>query len=74
MLTVRMGGLVQVILNAETADATDPTVVPTPDHVMLGHLYALSIRDGVMVLAATSRYKQKYVTSILYRPVPALPS
>ena len=49
---------------------SDPSVLPVPDHVMLNHLYALSIRDGVMVLASTSRYKQKYVTSVLYTPVP----
>ena len=51
-------------------DDSDPSVLPTPDHVMLSHLYALSIRDGVMVLASTSRYKQKYVTSVMYKPVP----
>uniref|UniRef100_W5M068 5'-AMP-activated protein kinase subunit beta-1 n=1 Tax=Lepisosteus oculatus TaxID=7918 RepID=W5M068_LEPOC len=33
------------------------------------HLYALSIRDGVMVLSATHRYKKKFVTTLLYKPI-----
>jgi hypothetical protein len=28
----------------------EPTLLPEPNHVMLNHLYALSIKDGVMVL------------------------
>ena len=36
---------------------------------MLNHLYALSIRDGVMVLSATHRYRKKYVTTLLYKPI-----
>nr|XP_015221331.1 PREDICTED: 5'-AMP-activated protein kinase subunit beta-1 [Lepisosteus oculatus] len=33
------------------------------------HLYALSIKDGVMVLSATHRYKKKFVTTLLYKPI-----
>lgn len=29
----------------------------------------LSVQDGVMVLSATHRYKKKYVTSLLYKPI-----
>lgn len=29
----------------------------------------LSLQDGVMVLSATHRYKKKYVTSLLYKPI-----
>ncbi|KAG7281798.1 hypothetical protein CRUP_037079 [Coryphaenoides rupestris] len=47
----------------------DPTLLPEPNHVMLNHLYALSIKDGVMVLSATHRYKKKYVTTLLYKPI-----
>lgn len=72
----------------------DPALLPEPNHVMLNHLYALSIKvhgytpcgsiviyyiclltlnfllqDGVMVLSATHRYKKKYVTSLLYKPI-----
>jgi len=57
------------ILNAETDQSTDPTLLPEPQHVLLNHLYALTVRDGVMVLGATHRYKRKYVTTMLYKPI-----
>ena len=61
--------LVHVILNKETPLNCEPTLLPTPHHVMVNHMYALSIKDQVMALSSTSRYKQKYVTTILYKPV-----
>lgn len=61
--------LLHVILNKETPTACDPNVLPEPNHVMLNHLYALSIKDGVMVLSATHRYQKKYVTTLLYKPI-----
>lgn len=59
----------QVILNKDTPVQCDPNVLPEPNHVMLNHLYALSIKDGVMVLSATHRYRKKYVTTLLYKPI-----
>lgn len=50
--------LLQVILNKDTGISCDPALLPEPNHVMLNHLYALSIKDGVMVLSATHRYKK----------------
>eukprot|EP01135_Chromosphaera_perkinsii_P001222 Nk52_evm21s162 gene=Nk52_evmTU21s162 len=61
--------LLEVILNSEPVSKIDPTLLPVPNHVMLNHLYALSVRDGVMVLGVTHRYKKKYVTTVLYKPV-----
>ncbi|XP_006005535.1 5'-AMP-activated protein kinase subunit beta-2 [Latimeria chalumnae] len=61
--------LLQVILNKDTSISCDPALLPEPNHVMLNHLYALSIKDGIMVLSATHRYKKKYVTSLLYKPI-----
>ena len=61
--------LMQAILNAEPESKQDPSLLAEPNHVMLNHLYALSVRDGVMVLGATHRYKQKYVTTMLYKPI-----
>ncbi|KAJ3605733.1 hypothetical protein NHX12_027777 [Muraenolepis orangiensis] len=61
--------LLQVILNKDTVVSCDPALLPEPNHVMLNHLYALSIKDGVMVLSATHRYKKKYVTTLLYKPI-----
>lgn len=61
--------LLQVILNKDTPLQCEPTLLPEPNHVMLNHLYALSIKDGVMVLSATHRYRKKYVTTLLYKPI-----
>lgn len=59
--------LLQVILN--NPDKTNATILPQPNHVMLNHLYALSIKDGIMVLSATHRFRKKYVTTLLYKPI-----
>lgn len=61
--------LLQVILNKDTPAHCEPTLLPEPNHVMLNHLYALSIKDGVMVLSATHRFRKKYVTTLLYKPI-----
>ena len=61
--------LVHVILNKETPLNCEPTLLPTPHHVMVNHMYALSIKDQVMALSTTARYRKKYVTTILYKPV-----
>lgn len=61
--------LLQVILNNPNVSSGDSTLLPQPNHVMLNHLYALSIKDGVMVLSCTHRYRKKYVTTLLYKPI-----
>lgn len=61
--------LLQVILNKDIGPQYEPALLPEPNHVMLNHLYALSIKDGVMVLSATHRYRKKYVTCLLYKPI-----
>jgi len=61
--------LLQVILNKDMPAHVEPTLLPEPNHVMLNHLYALSIKDGVMVLSATHRFRKKYVTTLLYKPL-----
>ncbi len=47
----------------------DPVLLPEPSHVTLDHLYAQSIRDDMLVLASTARYRKKCVTVVLYRPI-----
>jgi len=59
--------LLQVILN--DPDKANTTILPQPNHVMLNHLYALSIKDGIMVLSATHRFRKKFVTTLLYKPI-----
>ncbi|KAL5479516.1 hypothetical protein EMCRGX_G023043 [Ephydatia muelleri] len=61
--------LQQTALNEDLPSLDDPTLLPDPSHVSLNHLYALSIKDNVLVLGATHRYKEKYVTTLMYKPV-----
>ncbi|KAI9224814.1 hypothetical protein BC828DRAFT_362874 [Blastocladiella britannica] len=75
--------LTKVVLNGRTATnssssshaaaaaemGVDETAVGVPAHVSVGHLYACSIRDGVMAVAVTSRYRKKCVTTVVYRAV-----
>ncbi|CAG8577326.1 10231_t:CDS:2 [Paraglomus brasilianum] len=61
--------LERVILNSSSASKDDNSSLPVPNHVVLNHLYACSIRDGVMAVASTTRYRKKYVTTVLYKPV-----
>ncbi|XP_047127344.1 5'-AMP-activated protein kinase subunit beta-2 isoform X1 [Hydra vulgaris] len=61
--------LLDVILNNDVVDEDDPVVLPIPNHVALNHLYALSIKDNVMTLSTTHRYKKKYITTVMYKPI-----
>jgi len=63
--------LVNIMLNKESPEnRADPVLLPEPtSHVMLNHLYAQSIRDGMLVMASTARYKKKCITIVYYRPI-----
>lgn len=61
--------LLNIVLNKDTPASCEPALLPEPHHVMLKHLYALSIRDGVMVLSSTFRHKQKFITTCFYKPI-----
>lgn len=63
--------LEKVILNTSNERKDDHSVLPQPNHVMLNHLAASSIRNGVLAVSASTRYRRKYVTTILYRPAVA---
>jgi len=56
-----------IILNKPSA-SVDPLELPTPQHVALNHLYCTAIKDGMMVLGITQRYKQKFTTTVFYCP------
>lgn len=47
----------QALLNSDPLSPDDPSVLAAPHHVTLNHLYALSIKDNVLVLGSTHRYK-----------------
>lgn len=61
--------LSKVLLNQDIEMSNEPSLLPEPQHVMLNHMYALSIKDGVMALSATHRYRKKFVTTLLYKPI-----
>jgi 5'-AMP-activated protein kinase regulatory beta subunit len=48
----------KILLNSKSI-SEDPTFLPVPNHVSVNHLYACSIRDGVMAVATTFRYREK---------------
>ena len=54
-----------IILNKVPA-SSDPLALPVPQHVSLNHLYCTAIKDGIMVLGSTQRYKEKYQTTVFY--------
>lgn len=61
--------LLNVNLNKGALNVNEPSLLREPDHVSVNHLYALSIKDGVMVVSSCFRYREKYITTLLYRPV-----
>jgi len=54
-----------IILN-KVSPVSDTASLPIPQHVALNHLYCTAIKDGMMVLGVTQRYREKHVTSIYY--------
>ena len=58
-----------IILN-KPPPAPDLLSLPVPQHVALNHLYCTAIKDNIMVLGATQRYRDKYVTIVFYAVMP----
>jgi 5'-AMP-activated protein kinase, regulatory beta subunit len=56
-----------IILN-KPPQLHDTAALPVPQHVALNHLYCTAIRDNMMVLGITQRYKTKFVTTVYYAP------
>lgn len=57
------------VLNKNKNLTIDPSILVEPDHISVNHLFALAIKDKVVSLSTTTRYRKKYVTTILYRPI-----
>ncbi|KAI7867795.1 hypothetical protein BDF14DRAFT_1799111 [Spinellus fusiger] len=51
--------LEKVLLNSQPVSEEDNSVLLEPNHVTLNHLYACSIKDQVMALSTTTRYRKK---------------
>jgi len=62
----------QIILNAPqpTNDTLAAKSMQIPQHVTLNHLYCSAIKENLMVLGVTQRYRAKYVTTVFYSPLP----
>jgi len=58
-----------IILN-KPSPTIDPQSLPSPQYVSLNHLYCTAIKDGMMVLGATQRYKEKFFTIVFYSVMP----
>jgi len=58
-----------IILNKPTP-SIDAQELPVPQYVSLNHLYCTAIKDGMMVLGATQRYREKYFTVVFYSVMP----
>ncbi|KAI0199036.1 5'-AMP-activated protein kinase beta subunit, interation domain-containing protein [Astrocystis sublimbata] len=56
------------IMNNTTLIKDDNSVLNMPNHTVLNHLATCSIRNNVLPLSATTRYKDKYVTTVIYKP------
>jgi len=61
--------LLRALLNTEPLER-DPTLLPLPHHVMLNHFYSLPRKeDKMFILGVTQRYKEKFVTTVFYKPL-----
>ncbi|KAF5317572.1 hypothetical protein D9619_013215 [Psilocybe cf. subviscida] len=59
-----------ITLNDDNMPAVtdDNSVLPVPTHVVLHHLCTSAIKNGVLAVATTTRYKKKYLTTVYYKP------
>ncbi|KAF5380660.1 hypothetical protein D9757_007026 [Collybiopsis confluens] len=48
--------------------ADDTSVLPVPSHVVLHHLCTSAIKNGMLAVGGTVRYRKKFVTTIYYKP------
>ncbi|KAJ4302733.1 galactose metabolism- protein [Kalmusia sp. IMI 367209] len=56
------------ILNGTTPMKDDSSVLIMPNHTVLNHLATSSIKDNILATSATTRYKHKFLTTIMYKP------
>jgi len=56
-----------IILN-KPPQLQDTAALPVPQHVALNHLYCTAIKDNMMVLGITQRFRTKFVTTVYYSP------
>lgn len=62
------GFLGKPILNAATPMKDDNSVLTMPNHTVLNHLATSSIKNNVLAVSATTRYKRKVSFDLSYTP------
>ncbi|KAJ2900181.1 putative carbohydrate-binding module family 48 protein [Zalerion maritima] len=62
------GFLGKPILNSQSLVKDDNSVLTMPNHTVLNHLATSSIKHNILAVSATTRYRNKYVTTIVYKP------
>jgi len=60
----------KAILNSQLPNKDDSSVLGLPNHTVLNHLMTSSVKNGVLATSVTTRYRDKYVTTISFKPVP----
>ncbi|TPX15154.1 uncharacterized protein E0L32_004712 [Thyridium curvatum] len=65
------GFLGKPILNAAVLIKDDNSVLNMPNHTVLNHLATSSIKNNTLAVSVTTRYKNKYVTTIIHKPTDA---
>lgn len=63
------GGTGQPIMTSEGNAGDDNSILPVPNHVVLNHLTASAIKNGTLAVGTTTRYRKKYISTVLIRPV-----
>ncbi|KAI4239462.1 MAG: hypothetical protein LQ349_000332 [Xanthoria aureola] len=66
--------LQKLILNGTTPMKDDNSVLNMPNHTVLNHLATSSIKNQVLATSVTTRYKRKYVTTMMYKPTDDKPT
>ena len=58
------------IQSTQVPNEKTPLNLPVPQHVAVDHLYCTAIKDGMMVLGVTQRFRMKFVTTVYYSMMP----
>lgn len=54
---------------SKDADGSKGWNMPMPSHVVLNHLATASLKHEMLAVATTTRYREKFITQILYEPI-----
>lgn len=58
-----------VIIDEGRSKFDDTSILPIPNHVVINHMAASTVKNNVIAVATSTRYYNKYVTQILHSPL-----